>query len=285
MIAQLQNAVLRRISATGAEKALDEIPDLLRAYPHVRTWKQDDLGHHWGTLMETDTHLRGEAYEDLKSYADHTIAVPLHESGKFKEERCCVCRTRAAEDLITLAEFPPRFTELSLDELDPSTAKEAAKEYLVEYFMKAPQGHGLLFAGPVGTGKTQLAVSLGMELVRKYLIRARFLTVEEFMKQARDFREPARREDIETTDLLILDDLGRTPLSAREIPLVSGLIDLRYSHKLPVMVTTNLSRADLSERVGIQIVSRLWESCTRVTTNGIDRRMGGKHTDVAQLTA
>lgn len=146
MIAQLQSAVLRRISATGAKRALEEIPEVVEAYPHLRTWKPNDLGYHWGTLVETDMRIRGEAYED-----------------------------------------------------------------------------------------------------------------------------------IETTDLVILDDLGRTPLSGREMSLVSGLIDTRYSHNLPVIVTTNLSRADLSERVGVQIVSRLWGSCMRITMTGPDRRMAPKY--------
>lgn len=127
-------------------------------------------------------------------------------------------------------------------------------------------------------------LSLQTRPLLEHASRAWFLTVEGLIREARHSREPSWREDTETTDLVILDDLGRTPLSSREISLVSGLIDLRYSRKLPIIVTTNLSHADLSERVGVEIVRRLWESRTRVTMKGIDRRMGGKHTDAAQLT-
>jgi DNA replication protein DnaC len=65
----------------------------------------------------------------------------------------------------------------------------------------------------------------------------------------------------QTSDLLIIDDLGREPSSKSDWAdsVWDKVIDYRYSHKLPTVITTNLTKKELSKRYNERIIDRLNE--------------------------
>ena len=67
----------------------------------------------------------------------------------------------------------------------------------------------------------------------------------------------------EPRDVLILDDVGKT--KPRDISFLQGvyfrIIDERYAGNKPIVLTTNLSLADLEAHIGGSCADRLNEMC------------------------
>ncbi|MBN2031319.1 ATP-binding protein [bacterium] len=74
--------------------------------------------------------------------------------------------------------------------------------------------HSLIFAGPIGTGKTHLAIALGIEACRrKYRVKfTRAADLVRDLTESRDERSLGKMQrHLLTQDLLILDELGFVP--------------------------------------------------------------------------
>lgn len=77
----------------------------------------------------------------------------------------------------------------------------------------------------------------------------------------------------QNADLLLLDDLGVARASDWSFEQLNEILDERYQCRRPTIVTSNLSFAELAERVGQRFVSRLAESARVVVLEGPDRRV------------
>jgi DNA replication protein DnaC len=73
--------------------------------------------------------------------------------------------------------------------------------------------------------------------------------------------------------LLLIDDLGaeRKPTEFTE-EINFRLINHRYEHHLPTLMTSNVEPKDLAARLGDRVISRLAEMCERIPMKGHDRR-------------
>ena len=73
--------------------------------------------------------------------------------------------------------------------------------------------------------------------------------------------------------LLLVDDLGaeRKPTEFTE-EVNFRLINHRYEHHLPTLMTSNVEPKELRARLGDRVTSRLAEMCERVAMKGNDRR-------------
>ena len=76
-----------------------------------------------------------------------------------------------------------------------------------------------------------------------------------------------------TIDILVLDDLGSEKPSDWVREKLFVLINARYEAELPTIITSNYSTADLVDRLGQRIVSRLIEMTTAITMTAPDYRM------------
>ena len=68
------------------------------------------------------------------------------------------------------------------------------------------------------------------------------------------------------------------------LEIVYNVIDARYRAKLPLIVTTNLTREELMHPADIRyqrIFSRLFEMCTPIEIAGKDRRKEALKNDIA----
>lgn len=77
---------------------------------------------------------------------------------------------------------------------------------------------------------------------------------------------------MKSCDLLILDDLGKEKQTEWTNQILYEVINSRYEHRKPIVVTTNYSAQELSNRIDSAVVSRLFEMCAFVNVTGVDHR-------------
>ncbi|MBG0828517.1 ATP-binding protein [Planomonospora sp. ID67723] len=75
-----------------------------------------------------------------------------------------------------------------------------------------------------------------------------------------------------TLDLLILDDLGSARVNDWERECLFGVIDERWQHARPTVITSNVRK--LTETLGERLTSRLRDGATTLILEGEDRRGG-----------
>jgi len=110
----------------------------------------------------------------------------------------------------------------------------------------------VIFTGKTGTGKTHLAISLGIEACRQG-IRSRFVTGSELVNdlvESRSERTLSRSiQRYARSGLLILDELGYVPFSKEGSQLLFQVMANRYERG-SMIVTTNLGFADWTQLFG-----------------------------------
>ena len=142
----------------------------------------------------------------------------------------------------------------------------------------------IIFAGPIGTGKTHLAIALGVEAARqrRRVLFTRAADVVRSLLEARDARELGRlQRRLQKVDLLVLDELGFVPFDRAGGELLFNLLTERYERR-SVIVTTNLAFAEWvkvfggDEKLTTALLDRLAHHATVITTKGKSYRMRKK---------
>ncbi|MFE4828020.1 ATP-binding protein [Streptomyces sp. NPDC056672] len=138
------------------------------------------------------------------------------------------------------------------------------------------EGPSLLIAGPTGTGKTHQAYgAVRALLARGVRLRWEATTAADLHARLRPRAgHDAERElqILARSPLLFLDDLGTAKSSEWTEELTYRLINHRYEHLRPTLITTNLPTAELRATLGDRVASRLAEMTERVILTGPDRR-------------
>lgn len=186
---------------------------------------------------------------------------------------------RASERRLKAARFPVHKT---LDTFD-YTAQPSVNKVLIaelargEYVEKR---ENLLLVGNSGTGKTHLAIGLGIAACGQGR-RVRFIRVTELITQlmeAREDRDLMRlRKQFAKLDLLILDELGYVPASKVGAELLFDVIGNAYE-RMSLIVTTNLPFENWTEVLGSErltgaTLDRLTHRCHIIEASGESYRL------------
>ncbi|HWC86828.1 MAG TPA: ATP-binding protein [Solirubrobacteraceae bacterium] len=169
------------------------------------------------------------------------------------------------------------FERPPVTEMDPGVVT-AVRRYANSIDERLDAGRGLWFMGPVGTGKTTLAM-----LVSKAAISAgRSVAIYSLPRLLNEIRETHRFERshvdlldrLTAVDLLHVDDVGAERSTDWVLEELYSIVNARYEDGRSMVITTNiLDRAELCEQITERTVSRLTEMCDQIPVRGHDHRM------------
>ena len=156
---------------------------------------------------------------------------------------------------------------------DPS-AYQQCKAYSEREMLFSDKRNGLLIFGGVGSGKTHLAAAIANSFINRG-IPVLFGTYSEHLEKLREEFDSKNRgylSSMKNTPVLVLDDIGKERKSEWTQQIIFDVINYRYEHLLPTIITTNFNADGLATHVGGAVWSRLYEMCSAVTTSGKDYR-------------
>ena len=158
----------------------------------------------------------------------------LNEEIKYKDER-------ASEGIIKASGFPFKKTIEDYDfAFQPSVSENQIKELSNLSFIDNHEN--IIFVGNPGTGKTHLAVALGIEAAKHrnsvYFITCHNL-IQKLNKAQRENRLDKQLQHLAQYKLLIIDEIGYLPVDHQGSNLFFQLIARKYMKKSTI-VTTNM---------------------------------------------
>jgi DNA replication protein DnaC len=119
----------------------------------------------------------------------------------------------------------------------------------------------LLIMGDFGCGKTHLAAAIANEVVA-HNIETLFLTVPDlldwlrFTYSSKETTYEERFEEIRNIRFLVLDDLGTQNATPWAREKLFQIINFRYIHQLPTVITTNLEMTQIEDRISSRLQDR-----------------------------
>jgi DNA replication protein DnaC len=215
--------------------------------------------------------LAVESERKRASHADYLAELTHVEVTQRRERRIA----RRIKD----ARFPALKT---LDSFDFTAQPALDREMVLELFRgDFVEEHGnVVLIGGIGTGKTHLAIALGMACCQRER-RVRFLTAaeagNELSEAKRQGRLARKLEQLARYDLLVLDELGYVPFDRHDADLLFGLVTKIYEKK-SLVITTNLPFARWSEvfldvTAAAAVIDRVVHHATILKTEGESFRL------------
>lgn len=217
--------------------------------------------------------LAASAQQQSKSYLDFLDEL-FEEEVAHKEQR-------RVETTLKISGLP--FVK-TIDEFDFSFQPKLDKQQVMGLFDLSfiERKENVIFLGPPGVGKTHLAVALAIKACRAG-ITIYFTTMADLvakLKKDHDVNSAGRGRSYYKSALVIVDEVGYTPVSREECNLFFRFISHRYE-KASTILTSNKAFGDWAELfsdpvIVTAILDRLLHHSVVVNIKGNSFRLKGK---------
>jgi DNA replication protein DnaC len=236
------------------------------------------------------------------------IRVQDERGRNVEKATACDCQLRSrGQRLLEQARIPQRYKHCELSNFDHegpfeslASAHRSACRFVAEYPL---DNKGLLLIGPIGVGKTHLAVGIIRELILEKGIACLFYDYRELLKEIQNsYNASVQTTEFEVlrpvlqSEVLVLDELAAARSTEWVEDMVSHILNTRYNERRTTIITTNYrnlppggsveaeqsggyraaaraSREEtLGDRIGERMRSRLHEMCRIVKLQGVDYR-------------
>lgn len=180
-------------------------------------------------------------------------------------------RRQAWQRRIGEAGIPERFQNRSLQSFVAETqaqarALEFATSYADSFDEALATGRSAIFVGKPGTGKTHLAVGIGLRVMHRDNRTVLFSTVMRAIRRVKDTWSRDSRETetqaiaaLVFPDLLILDEVGVQFGSDTERLILFDVLNERYEKRRPTLLLSNLTVDEVKTHLGERVFDRLRE--------------------------
>lgn len=236
------------------------------------------------TLQEKRRQLLAEnGYRPQEDDPVYTCPV-CRDTGYVGLKLCDCVRKRMAVELYTSTGlgkglFDKTFDNFSLrfytgeDKSHMETVLSICRSYAEKFDENA---RPLLFLGKTGLGKTHLSAAIASTVAQKgydvlYETAQRLFDRYESSRFGRD--DSGMTERYESCDLLLIDDLGTECASQYTSATFFNLLNTRLLNGRPIIINTNLNRAQLEKAYGERVLSRLLGDFRVLKLMGTDVRM------------
>ena len=137
----------------------------------------------------------------------------------------------------------------------------------------------LVFQGPSGTGKTQMAIELAYYAMTEKDLSAKFTTLSELQLElkstfGRDGGEQAVVQRMIRPDLLVIDEFDWAPMKKERVTddywqgILYHIINHRYGDMKDTLLTSNKSAEEFEQTTLVPLKSRIIETGGIISTEG-----------------
>lgn len=185
-------------------------------------------------------------------------------------EKAAADRHRSWQRRIGEAGIPDRFKNRTLSAYRAASegqkrALEFASSYADQFDKVAESGRSAIFCGMPGTGKTHLAVGIGLHVMERGKL-VLFTTVQRMVRRVKDsWRKGSVESESDVIgllvqpDLLILDEIGVQFGTEFEKNLMFDILNERYEKRRPTLLLSNLTAQEVKTFLGERVYDRLRE--------------------------
>jgi DNA replication protein DnaC len=194
---------------------------------------------------------------------------------RCRRQRVALAKARSLSAVIPRLYQGAAFDRSPVIDMDPQVVS-ATRRFADSIDAQLDAGRGLWFMGPVGTGKTTLAM-----LVSKAALKAgrsvAIYSLPRLLNEIRDMYRTDRShvgllDRLTSVDLLHVDDIGVERSNDWVLEELYSIVNARYEDQRSIVITTNIDPGKLGEQITERTVSRLTEMCEELRLEGHDRR-------------
>lgn len=180
-------------------------------------------------------------------------------------------RIAAWERRIGQAGIPDRFRDRTLQSYQAATDEQqktlsTCAKYAHHFDEVLKRGASLILCGKPGTGKTHLAVGIGLHAMHHFHSTVMFTTAMRMMRMVTDTYDRGSEKTVTRVvgelvfpDLLIIDEVGVQVGSDNEKRIFFDVLNERYEKRKPTIFLSNLDIAGVKSFLGERVYDRLKE--------------------------